>query len=104
MEKAPGYQVNHIRGATFYLDIRIPLDLTGATVTSQVRAATTAHLLTTLTPVVTDAESGRFTLSGPSDSWPSGTDVDWDVKITEASGRVVYSERQTFRVVEPVTL
>lgn len=76
-----------------------PTDLTGITVTSQVRTYD-GELVATLTPVLT-SDDGTFTIYALTDSWPLGRLI-WDIKYTTVSNRV-HTETVEIRVARSAT-
>jgi hypothetical protein len=87
----------------------LPVDLTGYTITSQLRSQTGA-LIQTFTVTVTDAANGLYTISAPAtgtapntgtDIWPIGT-AKFDVQFA-VGAEVTSSETVTLKVVEDYT-
>ena len=78
-----------------------PVDITGATITSQIRDQQ-GNLIATPTVTVVDAALGQFALSAPSDTtWPVGTLL-CDVLLVMNSVPF-YSDTFTIAVAAPVT-
>lgn len=91
------------RGATFLINFDValdgqPLDLTGWTITSQVRNR--GQLVATL--LATSPELGKLEVSGPSDDWPISV-LQFDVRFVSDSGQTTYTESVVFEVEMPET-
>lgn len=84
-------RIQHKRGDTLSLDLEVTqdnaaLDLTGYTITSQVRAKN-GTLVADLTVAVTDAVQGELTVSSEeTQEWPLGP-LPWDVEFNSGSTR-----------------
>ena len=100
-------QVTHKRGDTFSLDLEVsqddsPLDLTGYTITSQIR---TQHdvLVADLTVTVTNAATGQVSVSSESTTdWPTGEHL-WDVEFYDGSSSRWSIETVQVKVLPDVT-
>ena len=76
-----------------------PTDLTGITITSQVRTYE-GELVATLSPVET-TDIGEFTIYAETSAWPLGRLI-WDIKYTTVSNKV-HTETVEIRVSRSAT-
>lgn len=104
------YVLEMKRGATFsagilYADSGVDVDLTGYTITSQVRQFGT--LIQTMTVVISNqtTNTGEFTVSATATQtadWPVGT-LAWDIRLADGA-TIVYSKTFQILVDERVTI
>lgn len=97
-----GVAFTHPRGATFLMTIKTGIDLSGATIKSQIRSPVGEALIADLTVTPIDLVAGTFTLQADSVNWPIGQAI-WDIQITESSGVILYSDLVLFSVSRTAT-
>jgi hypothetical protein len=85
--------IRHKHGASFRAEIAAtvqgdPLDLTGMTITSQIRAAAGSYRVPGVVVDVVDAVNGLIAIHAKDTTqWPV-TRLEWDVRMVDADGNV----------------
>ncbi len=103
-------QIEHIRGdtllwpVTYRTSLGVPINITGYTITSQLRSVD-GPLIESLTVVVTNAAAGEITLSATAAQtavWPIGS-ARYDVRYQAPGGSVLHTQPITVGIRQPVT-
>lgn len=79
-----------------------PVDLTGWTVTAQVRDAKYNALVASLSITVDAPQEGAFTIEGDTANWPVG-DLSFDIRYLDSLGRVAHTETIALNVQRAIT-
>lgn len=98
--------IRRTRGTTLDFIADTPYDLTGYTISAQVRDAKGTLLGAFTTVVTTNPKTnlpGRITLALATASMPVGESY-FDIKLTSAGGKVTYTEKVRLELLQQVTV